>query len=191
MSLTPESVEAIKELGFTLDTDRVIYKIVNEKLSNWEGEEAFQKGDVLTFGSAHITAYKGKIVDWNGLLYTSLCRSGFVKVVAGERKTSGKFSAKEYRNPLLKTAAKEKPVTETKPELQQLAKTFVTTDYRLFETLITGIEQAEEALGELKKIVRAGEVLAIPEREFHHHSTKVSLSYHRMFSTILHILERE
>ncbi len=142
MSLTPESVEAIKELGFTLDTDRVIYKIVNEKLSNWEGEEAFQKGDMLTFGSAYITDYKGKIVDWKGLLYTSICRSGFVKVVSGERKTSGKFRAKEYRNPLLKTAAKEKPepATETKPETQQPAKTFVATDDRLFETLTTGIE---------------------------------------------------
>ena len=184
MNLSEKSIELIKGLGFALESDRVIYKITQEKLGIWEGENAFQRGDKISFGSAHITTYKGKIVDWKGLLYTSLCRSGFVKVVTGERKTSGKFKPKVYRNPL-KTEAKEKP------ETRQPAKASIATNDRLFETLTTGIEQAEEALSELKKIVSAGEILAIPEREFHHHSTKVSLAYHRMFSTILIILERE
>ncbi|MHA1447688.1 MAG: hypothetical protein ACTSSN_13420, partial [Candidatus Heimdallarchaeaceae archaeon] len=44
MSLTPESIELIKGLGFTLEDERIIYKITQEKVAKWEGENAFQRG---------------------------------------------------------------------------------------------------------------------------------------------------
>lgn len=187
--LSADSIQAIESKGFKVNGDTAIYKLTYEKISSWVGSEAVQINDEVTFGSVFINNYKGKVQDWKDHLYLSLCADGFVEVVEGERLTNGKFKSKKFMRP---TNQQSTPGTTSKPPASTSSvPKVVGTDEQLFNALVGNIEQAEEALKRLKSISTVGKILNIDYRNFHKLSTDVTLSLNRMFSTILHILERE
>lgn len=187
IKLTADSIKAIESLGFKVEEDTAIYKITYEKISEWTGAEELQISDIATMGSIYITTYKGNVQDWKGLLYLSLCANGLVEVKKGERKTNGKFRPKSFFKP--KSTPQQPSQEQPKKRIEPITKPkIVGTDMQLLETLLAKIDQAQEALKKLESIATVGDVVSINSKDFHKLSTDVTLSYNRMYSTILHIL---
>lgn len=187
--LTPESVKAIEETGFAMKDETAIYKLTYNKIAEWKGTSEIQIGDTIDFGSVSIHSYKGNVQDWKGLPYLSLCVYGLIEIHEGERKSNGKFRPKSFFKP---SSAKQQPCQkQTMTKANPISKPKVIgTDKQLFKTLLTEINQAREALKRLESITTVSDVLSINSKDFHKLSTNVTLTYNRMYSTILHILDR-